>query len=49
MISGRVEDKRTIAATHKQDFIQRVIACRHRKGQPTRSWTDCELKVQNAQ
>ena len=40
---------RGLTADHnRRDFVQRVIACRHPKGQPTRSWHDCELEVQNA-
>jgi hypothetical protein len=32
---------------NRRDFVQRVIACRHPKGLPTRSWHECELEVQN--
>jgi len=33
---------------NRRDFVQRVIACRHPKGAPTRTWHECELEVQNA-
>ena len=40
---------RALTADHnRRDFVRRVIACRHPKGLPTRTWHDCELEVQNA-
>ncbi len=40
---------RAVTADHnRRDFVQRVIACRHPKDRPTRTWQECELEVQNA-
>ena len=39
---------RAVTADHnRRDFVQRVIACRHPKDRPTRTWHECELEVQN--
>jgi IS5 family transposase len=40
---------RAVTADHnRRDFVQRVIACRHPRDRPTRTWHECELEVQNA-
>ncbi len=41
--------KKREAVENKRDFVQRVIACRHRPGEPPRyTWQECERKVQDA-
>jgi hypothetical protein len=49
-VGDRAASRRVLAEHNKRDFVQKVIACRHKPGEPPRhSWPECERSVRAAE